>query len=161
VVIVLIQILSDEKISLSLMNMLGLSSSVHFAHIACYRKFSLVHYTQVLCQYRLCKPDHAYLTYLDSLQTCPTSNISARMGQRTPLPIIIVLNCCHATVAFVETCFVAKPILSTAVVYLLISQSLPSNWSTCNNIKILLIDFGCIAQAFVINLRGLDSSGSI
>jgi hypothetical protein len=28
----------DEKIGLSVMNMLGLSSSVHFAHIACYRK---------------------------------------------------------------------------------------------------------------------------
>jgi hypothetical protein len=28
---------SDEKIGLSIMNMLGLSSSVHFAHIACYR----------------------------------------------------------------------------------------------------------------------------
>jgi hypothetical protein len=49
---------------LSLVNMLGLSSSVHFAHIACYWKFFLLHYTQVPCQSRLCKADHAYLTYL-------------------------------------------------------------------------------------------------
>jgi hypothetical protein len=39
-------------------------SSVHFAHTACYWKFFLLHYIQVLCQYRLCKADHAYLTYL-------------------------------------------------------------------------------------------------
>jgi hypothetical protein len=47
----------------SLMNMLGLSSSVRIAHIACYWKFFLLHYTQVLCQSRLYR-DHAYLTYL-------------------------------------------------------------------------------------------------
>jgi hypothetical protein len=28
--------LSDEKMGVSLMNMLGLSSSVHIAHISCY-----------------------------------------------------------------------------------------------------------------------------
>jgi hypothetical protein len=49
---------------LSLMNMLGLSSSVHFAHITCYWKFFLLHYRQVLSQYRLCRADNAYLTYL-------------------------------------------------------------------------------------------------
>jgi hypothetical protein len=49
---------------LSLMNMLRLSSSVHIAHISCYWKFFLLHYTQVLCQYRLCRADHACLTYL-------------------------------------------------------------------------------------------------
>jgi hypothetical protein len=41
---------------LSLMNMLGLSSSVW--------KFFLLHYTQVVCQYRLWRADHAYLMYL-------------------------------------------------------------------------------------------------
>jgi hypothetical protein len=46
------------------MNMLGLSSSVHFAHTACYWNFFLLHYAQVLCQYRLYRADHAYLTYL-------------------------------------------------------------------------------------------------
>jgi hypothetical protein len=46
------------------MNMLGLLSSVKFAHIRCYWKFFLLHYTLVLCQYRFCKVDHAYLTYL-------------------------------------------------------------------------------------------------
>jgi hypothetical protein len=39
-------------------------SSVRIAHTACYWKFFLLHYTQVLCQYRLCETDHAYLTYL-------------------------------------------------------------------------------------------------
>jgi hypothetical protein len=37
------------------MNMLGISSSVHFTHIHC---------TQVLCQYRLYRADHAYIMYL-------------------------------------------------------------------------------------------------
>jgi hypothetical protein len=46
------------------MNMFGLSSNVHFAHIAYYWKFFLLHYTQVLCQFRLYRADHAYLTYL-------------------------------------------------------------------------------------------------
>jgi hypothetical protein len=46
------------------MTMLDLSLSVRIAHIACYWKFLLLHYTQVLCQYRLCRADHAYLTYL-------------------------------------------------------------------------------------------------
>jgi hypothetical protein len=49
---------------LSLMNMLVRPSSVHFVHIGCYQKFYLLHYTQVLCQPRLGRVDHAYLTYL-------------------------------------------------------------------------------------------------
>jgi hypothetical protein len=60
----LCNILSDKKMNLSLVNILGPSSSVHFAHIACYWTFFLLHYTQVLCQYRLCRADHAYFTYL-------------------------------------------------------------------------------------------------
>jgi hypothetical protein len=51
-------------VGLSLMNMLGLSSNVRIAHIACYWKCFLLHYTQVLCQYRLYTTDHAYLTCL-------------------------------------------------------------------------------------------------
>jgi hypothetical protein len=47
-----------------LMNLLGLSSSVHFSNIACYWKFFLLHYTQVLRQYRLYRVDYVYLTYL-------------------------------------------------------------------------------------------------
>jgi hypothetical protein len=38
---------------LSLMNMLCFSSNVHFAQITCYWKFLLLHYTEVLYQYRL------------------------------------------------------------------------------------------------------------
>jgi hypothetical protein len=54
---------------LSLMNMVGLSSSVHIALIACYWKFFLLHYIQVLSQYRLFKADHAYLTFF-AAETC-------------------------------------------------------------------------------------------
>jgi hypothetical protein len=46
------------------MNMLGLSSSVSMRHTACYWKFFLFHYIQILCQYRLGKADHTYLTCL-------------------------------------------------------------------------------------------------
>jgi hypothetical protein len=53
----------NEKIGLSLMNMLGLSSNVRIAHRACYWKFFLLHYVKVLCQSRLYKADHAYLKY--------------------------------------------------------------------------------------------------
>jgi hypothetical protein len=49
---------------LSLMNMLDLLSTVHFAHIACHWKFVLLHYTKVLYQYGLYRADYAYLTYL-------------------------------------------------------------------------------------------------
>jgi hypothetical protein len=49
---------------LSLKNTLGLSSSVPVALTACYWKFSLLHYMQVLCQCRLCKADHVYLMHL-------------------------------------------------------------------------------------------------
>jgi hypothetical protein len=59
-----ISILFDKKMGLSLVNMLGLSSSVRITHIACCWKFFLFHCIQVLCQYRLCKAGHAYLTYL-------------------------------------------------------------------------------------------------
>jgi hypothetical protein len=48
----------------SLKEMRGFPSSVHFAHAACREKFSLLDYIQVLYQYRLCRPDHAYVTYL-------------------------------------------------------------------------------------------------
>jgi hypothetical protein len=48
----------------SLTSMLGFSSSVRIAHIACFSKFFLLYYTQVLSQYRLCKAELVYLTYL-------------------------------------------------------------------------------------------------
>jgi hypothetical protein len=57
----LCNVLTDETMDLSLRNMLGLLSSVHIAHIACYWKFFLLQYIQVICQYRFCKGDHAYL----------------------------------------------------------------------------------------------------
>jgi hypothetical protein len=60
----LCNILSDDRMGLSLMNMLGLSSNVIIAHIEFYWKFFILHYIHVLCEYRLCKPDRAYLTYL-------------------------------------------------------------------------------------------------
>jgi hypothetical protein len=65
-VIVLCNILSDEKMCLSLIYMLGFSSSVRIEHMACCRKFVLLHYilVQVLCQHRLFKADHVPPTYL-------------------------------------------------------------------------------------------------
>jgi hypothetical protein len=37
--------------------------SVHIEHVACYSKFFLLYYMQVLCQSRLCKADHASRIY--------------------------------------------------------------------------------------------------
>jgi hypothetical protein len=53
------------------MNMLGLSSSVHFAHITGYWKVFLLHYKQVLCQYRLYRADNWFHVSL-SLMLRPT-----------------------------------------------------------------------------------------
>jgi hypothetical protein len=60
----LCNILSDEKMGLPLMYMLGFLSSVHFATIACYWKFFLLHYIQVFCQYGLCRADQTILRVL-------------------------------------------------------------------------------------------------
>jgi hypothetical protein len=49
---------------LSLMNILGLSTRVRVALLAWYWHFFLLHYIQIICQYRLCKADDAYPTYL-------------------------------------------------------------------------------------------------
>jgi hypothetical protein len=58
------------------MNMLGLSSSVRTALITL-----LLHYAQVLCQYRLCSADHAYLTYL-TLQRQLSHLNGRKLGRR-------------------------------------------------------------------------------
>jgi hypothetical protein len=104
------------------MNTLCLSSSVHlhFPHIACCWKFFLLDYTEVLCQYRRYRADHAYLTYRMLqrqplifsmsgftlsytanmfilialiLTNCPAYNISERITQET------TFLCCSALVA--------------------------------------------------------------
>jgi hypothetical protein len=56
----LYNILSDEKIGFSLMNMFGLLSSVRITHVACYWEFFLLHFIHALCQYRLCLTDVSY-----------------------------------------------------------------------------------------------------
>jgi hypothetical protein len=71
------------------MNMVGLSSSVRIAHIACYWKVFLLHYTQVLCQYRLCKADHTYLTYL-MLQRQRSHLNGRKLDQRQVSPSYII-----------------------------------------------------------------------
>jgi hypothetical protein len=68
----LCNILSDGKMRLSLMNMLGLSSSVRIGHIACNWKFFLLHYIQFLCQSGFAKqiiPILSILCYNGSLVT--------------------------------------------------------------------------------------------
>jgi hypothetical protein len=52
------------RMGLFVMNMLGVSSNVRIALIACYWKFFLLRCIQFLCQSRLCKRDHAYIRYL-------------------------------------------------------------------------------------------------
>jgi hypothetical protein len=90
--------LSDEKMRLSVMNMLGLSSSVLIAYITCYWKFFFLHYIQVLCQYRLYKAVHACLTYLIlyssivSWTVVSLTTASARTQQRTPLTTFPLLQ---------------------------------------------------------------------
>jgi hypothetical protein len=83
VIVLMYNILSDQKVGLSLLNMLGLSSSVHFTHIACYWKLFLFHYIQVLSQYRLYRTDHAYVTYL-MLQR-QLSHLSVGIATNDPL----------------------------------------------------------------------------
>jgi hypothetical protein len=41
----------------------------------------LLHYAQVLCQYRLCRTDHAYLTYL-MLQRLPNHLSGRKLDHR-------------------------------------------------------------------------------
>jgi hypothetical protein len=60
----LCNILSDEKMGLSPVNMLGVCQ-VYISHIQhVIEIFLLLHYTEVLCPYRLYRVDHAYLTHL-------------------------------------------------------------------------------------------------
>jgi hypothetical protein len=44
--------------------MVSLLSSVCIALVACYYKLILLTYIQIQCQFRLCKADHVYITYL-------------------------------------------------------------------------------------------------
>jgi hypothetical protein len=63
---------------LSLMNMLGLSSSVRIAHRVCYRNFFLLQYIQVLWQYRPCKADHAKVkVYYDRRSVAQSTLVSS------------------------------------------------------------------------------------
>jgi hypothetical protein len=94
----LCNILSDEKMGLSIMNMLGLSLSVHIAHIACYWKFLFLHYIQLLCQYRLCRADHAYLTYL-----MPQQQLSHLNGRKPGLSLFYFL-CLASPCPIPRTC---------------------------------------------------------
>jgi hypothetical protein len=73
------------------MNMLGLSSGVHFAHTACYWKFFLLHYIQVLWQYRLCRADHAYLMHL--MLQWQLSHLNGRkLDHRQVKPLILSMS---------------------------------------------------------------------
>jgi hypothetical protein len=75
-------ILFVEKMGLSLMNIPGLSSRVPFTHIARYWKLFLLHYTQVLCQYRPYRADHAYVKVKVMLR--PTISRPVCLGIKPP-----------------------------------------------------------------------------
>jgi hypothetical protein len=51
-------------VCLSLMNRFRLSSNIRITHIEFCWKFFLLHFIEVLCQDKLCKTDHAYLTHI-------------------------------------------------------------------------------------------------
>jgi hypothetical protein len=71
---------------LSLMNMLGLSSSVHTAYIACYWKLFL-HYTQVLCQSRLSRADQSQSQSYFTTGDLPSITSSWRQAPWDPRPV--------------------------------------------------------------------------
>jgi hypothetical protein len=120
------------------MNMLGLLLSVRIAHIACYWKFFLVHCIQVICQSRLCKADHAYLTYF-MLQR-QLNHLNGRkfdhrqmweLGRSRDIDLERTTRKTRRTT--VLSLLHAGRCLATAVVSLFVSQPFPHNGPICNN----------------------------
>jgi hypothetical protein len=68
------------------MNMPGFSSSAHFAHVSCCWKFFLLHYTQVLCQYRLCKADQDCVKVKVTLWLTVSQSVNLGVGSHWKTP---------------------------------------------------------------------------
>jgi hypothetical protein len=135
----------------SLMNMLALYSSALIAHVARYWKFFLLYYMQVPCQYRLRRADHVYLTYLmlqrqfrhlshhqvyswlrlvlycGTVDSQLTVLVISRHGPHRKHRSSVALQ----LFPWEHICLRSR-YSETALVYLLISRSLPNNESTCN-----------------------------
>jgi hypothetical protein len=73
-----------------------------YALITCYGKFFLLHYTQVLRQYRLYKADHAYLTYL-MLQRHLSRDLWVWVKVRVTLRLAVYRQSVHLGVKLLET----------------------------------------------------------
>jgi hypothetical protein len=69
---------------------------------------------------------------LSTLTNCPAYDVTARNTQKTPF-LAAVSSCCRVKHASLRSRY-----LVTAVVFLLISRSLPSNGSTCHIMHIIL-----------------------
>jgi hypothetical protein len=69
------------------MNMLGLSSSVRFAHIACYWKFFLLHYTQVLSVHAM--QGRSCLSYLSYATRQPSHLNGLKLDSVAQIVLII------------------------------------------------------------------------
>jgi hypothetical protein len=85
---------------MSLINMLGFSSSVHFAHITCYWKLLLKNYTEVLCQYRLYRAVHLSSAlqysnrYIGSARTTQKTQFYCRIAQTTQKTSHVIAKYC-------------------------------------------------------------------
>jgi hypothetical protein len=155
--------MSDEKTSLSLMNTLSLSSSVRITHIACYRKFCPLRYIQVLCQYRLCRADHAYLIlcYNGSLVTWTV--LSSTNAKFVPL----IFSVSGFTVSYTANVFILIILYDFCLLELGRSRDIasePTKYNTIPPSVLPLLHAGCRLATAVVSLlisRSLSKNVSI
>jgi hypothetical protein len=86
----------------------------------CYSKFFLLHYRKILCQYRPCKVDHVYRTYL--------------MPQRQ----LSELNCCKLDCHLVQDVnwFSKQSAIVLAFSFRCYVRSINSGWRLCSSLFI-------------------------
>jgi hypothetical protein len=97
-----ILVISDEKMGLSVMNMLGLSSSVHFAHIACYWIFFAFALRRSPLSVQAFRIGHAYLTYL-TLQRLP-NHLNGRKLDHLQVLNLLYFLCLASPCLIPRTC---------------------------------------------------------
>jgi hypothetical protein len=101
--------------SLSLMNMLGLSSSVRIAHIASYWKFFLLHYMQVLCFTEKIMPILRILCYNGSLVTWTVVSLTA--SKFKPLISLRLASPCPVLCSFSWFCMTSACRLHNFIIW--------------------------------------------